>query len=699
MQRDSKIDASTAEKSVTSDNENEILLKSEFIRSLDLQSKSIEFETLIRQHSKNREERVERALQNKEEGWKELENGLITFRERIYVPIHAKLREDIIRENHNSTFAGHPGRYKTAELVTHNYWWPRVQHDVREYVDGCKTCQRVKTHRTSPAAPLQPHDAPSQPWEIITLDLLRPLPMSNGYNAILVIIDRLTKYVKFEATHVELTAEGFAKILRDRVFRDHGLPQKIIHDRDPRFVNKYIQSLFALLGIRQNASTAFHPATDGQTERMNQDVEEYLRIFVNQRQDNWTEWLSIAKFCHNDREHSVTKQTPFFLNAGQHPWKGTEIRRTTNNKSANTFFDRMQHAREDARSALDHAAELMKRLYDQSRRPAIAHAKGDKVYLESTNISTERPSQKLEDRQYGPFPIKQKIGESAYELALPITWHGIHPVFNESLLTPFRPPKFPSQQKPPPPPPIQVQGDLRYEVDFIRDSQLRQGKVQYLVHWKGYPREEETWEPVSNITDAKAAVNDFHCAHPNAPCPTNTRQLKFVPITVDDSVPRHTTKQVFNWTKGKLPRKPSQLYSSAPVTDVILYIRPEHMTRIATQTKNHNYRKYELPHTVHRLWFFETNPVNTITFMATTGPAKKPGEVCDSSSIGNDDFDAGLKGYKFGYPIVQLYQFTDPLDRKTLKGKYGLVPPTSHFVPLPWLARDYTPEKLLLRLF
>jgi hypothetical protein len=99
-----------------------------------------------------------------------------------------------------------------------------VQHDVREYVDGCETCQRVKTHRTAPAAPLHPHEAPSRLWEIITLDLLGPLPMSNGYNAILVIVDRLTKYVKFEATHVELTAEGFAKTLRDRVFRDHGLP-------------------------------------------------------------------------------------------------------------------------------------------------------------------------------------------------------------------------------------------------------------------------------------------------------------------------------------------------------------------------------------------------------------------------------------------------------------------------------------------
>jgi hypothetical protein len=343
----------------------------------------------------------------------------------------------------------------------------------------------------------------------------------------------------------------------------------------------------------------------------------------------------------------------------------------------------------------------MKRSYNRSRRPAIAHKKGDKVYLKSTNISTERPSWKLEDRRYGPFPIKRKIGESAYELMLPITWRGVHPVFNESLLTLFRPPKFPSQQKPLPPPPIQVAGDLCYEVDFIHDSRLRQGKVQYLVHWKGYPREEETWEPVSNIMDAKDAIKDFHRAHPNAPHPTNTRQLKFVPITVDDSVPHNATKQVFDWTKGKLPGKPSRLRDSKTTTNVVLYIRPEHMTKIAARTKNHDYRKYELPHTVHRLWFFETDPVDAITFMATTGPAKKPGEVNDSSGISNDNFDAGLKGCKFGYPIIQLYQFTDPLDRKNLKGKYGLVPPTSHFVPPPWIisqlyAREVAPSSFLI---
>jgi hypothetical protein len=223
--------------------------------------------------------------------------------------------------------------------------------------------------------------------------------------------------------------------------------------------------------------------------------------------------------------------------------------------------------------------------------------------------------------------------------------------------------------------------------------------VQYLVHWKGYPREEETWEPVSNITNAKDAVRDFHRAHPNAPCPINTRQLKFVPITVDNSVPRDDNKQVFDWTKGKLPGKSSRPQHSEPVSDIVLYIQPEHMTKITNCTKNHDYCKYELLHTVHHLWFFKTTPVDAITFMATTGPAKRPGEVNDSSGIGNNDFDAGLKGCKFGYPIIQLYQFTNLLDRKTLRGKYGLTPPTSHFIPPPWLSRDHTPEKLLTHIY
>ena len=226
------------------------IMRMKFCSNQSLSAALIEFETLIHWHSKNHEEQVEKALHNKEECWKELESGLITFCECIYIPIHAKLWEDIVCEIHNSTFAGHPSCYKTAELITHNYWWPQVQHNIWEYIEGCETCQWVKTHCTLPAALLHPHEALSWPWEIIMLDLLGLLPMSNGYNTILIIVDQFTKYVKFEATHVELTAEGFMKVLWDQVFCDHGLPWKIIHNCDTQFVNKYIKALFNLLSIK-----------------------------------------------------------------------------------------------------------------------------------------------------------------------------------------------------------------------------------------------------------------------------------------------------------------------------------------------------------------------------------------------------------------------------------------------------------------
>ena len=139
---------------------------------------------------------------------------------------------------------------------------------------------------------------------------------------------------------------------------------------------------------------------------------------------------------------------------------------------------------------------------------------------------------------------------------------------------------------------------------------------------------------------------------------------------------------------------PTVIDKIPPPTDVVLYIDHQHMEKIANGTKNHDYRKYQLPHTVVRLWFHENKPINAITFMAITGPAKVPGEVQDPTGIGNDDFDNGLKESKFGYPIHELYQFPDPLTKTILKGKYRLSPPPSHYQPPNWLHRDFPPDKL-----
>lgn len=474
---------------------------------------------------------VRLALANKEDQWEALPDGLVLRQGRIYVPRDQKLREDIIRTHHDSRIDGHPGQYKTVELITRNYWWPGVHFDVRRYVSGCDTCQRTKPHRAKPNAPLNPNEVPSSPWEIVSVDIIGELPESQGHNAICVTVDRFSKMIHLTPIDTSLTAEGMAKIYRDQIFRLHGIPRKFIHDRGPQFEAKFMKELYKLVGIEANSSTAFHPQTDGQTERINQEVEQYLRIFINHRQSDWVEWLSLAEFAYNNREHSSTKQSPFFVNYGRHPYTGTNPRRESTNESAKQFADRMQQVREETRLALEEAAALMKRYYDQRRGPSQEYKPGDKVMLEGVNISSTRPMKKLGDKRYGPFVIEKKVGKAAYRLKLPPHWKRLHPVFNEVLLTPYKDPVFPSQRRKPPPPPDLVKGVEEWEVEKILDSRVYYGKLQYLVHWKGYPVSERTWEPAANVKHAQEEVEEFHRLHPGAPrTVTRTRMVELLDI-------------------------------------------------------------------------------------------------------------------------------------------------------------------------
>jgi hypothetical protein len=159
----------------------------------------------------------------------------------------------------------------------------------------------------------------------------------------------------------------------------------------------------------------------------------------------------------------------------------------------------MHNLAQEAATALTQAAEDMKRYYDQHRREAPDYQPGELVYLEATNLKSKRPSKKLDDRRFGPFKVLKKVGERAYKLDLPRTWKRIHPVFHTTLLRPYKLPTSSLQQPPPPPPPIDLGGTPEYEVEEVLDSHERRGKKEFLVKWRGQPREESTWELEQNL--------------------------------------------------------------------------------------------------------------------------------------------------------------------------------------------------------
>ena len=192
---------------------------------------------------------------------------------KIYVPKDEELRVEVIQLHHDVPAAGHEGRWKTVKLVTRNYWWPGVTRDVGKYVEGCNLCQRMKNRTEKLAGILKLSEVPKKPWSHLTVDFITKLPVVVGKDAVLVVCDRLSKMTYFVATIEGMLAKGLVRLFQDNVWKLHGLPESVVLDRGPQFAAELTKELNRMLGIQTKLSMVFHPQTDGQTERMNQELE------------------------------------------------------------------------------------------------------------------------------------------------------------------------------------------------------------------------------------------------------------------------------------------------------------------------------------------------------------------------------------------------------------------------------------------
>ncbi|KAJ1573471.1 hypothetical protein NDA11_002271 [Ustilago hordei] len=376
------------------------------------------------------------------------------------------LRFMVMTQCHDGITAGHVGRDATIKAAQRHYWWPNMTAWIADYVASCPVCARYKAPRHRPYGLLQPLATPDRPWGSISLDFIEGLPPSKKYDSktydsILVIVDRLTKFAILAPTHKTVMAKQTAVLLYGHMVRLFGYPDHMVSDRGRQFISGAWKAFAEQMGVKHSLSMAYHPQTDGQTERVNQVIEQYLRMYCNYEQNDWADLLDTAAFIYNN----------MYLMDGK---------------------ERCKYLQEQIR-------EAQRRSVDQYNRKHkdIEFKVGDMVYINCRNWKTQRPTPKLDTQFAGPYPVQEQVGCRAYRITLPANLR-VHDVFHVSMLEPARTSSLPQRAEQPTIPSLPDE-DLDFEVKALIDKRSHNGTTEYKVLWRGYSEEAASWEPVENL--------------------------------------------------------------------------------------------------------------------------------------------------------------------------------------------------------
>ncbi|GJR80516.1 putative nucleotidyltransferase, ribonuclease H [Tanacetum coccineum] len=433
------------------------------------------------------------------------DDGILWQGTKLCVPEDPTLREALMTEAHSSPFSIHPGSTKMYHDLKQHFWWSGMKRDVATFVSKCLTCQQVKIEHQRASGLLQPLEIPVWKWDEISMDFVTGLPRTQRkHDAIWVVVDRLTKSAHFLPIRKDYPVSKLAEMFQQEIVRLHGTPSAIVSDRDPRFTSRFWKGLQKAWGTRLKFSTAFHPETDGQSERTIQTLEDMLRSCALEWAGNWDDYICLVEFAYNNSWHASIKCAPFEMlygrkcrapicwdQVGERILEGPEMIEVTNEKVA------------VAREKLKEAQTRQKSYADRHRR-ALEFQPGEHVFLKVSPTRGVRRfgiKGKLSPRFIGPFEILDRVGEVSYRLALPPQLSHVHNVFHVSLLRgykyhPLHVISYPFDQ---------IREDLSYteEPESILDRQdrvMRNKTIPFVkILWRNHPEREATWETEESI--------------------------------------------------------------------------------------------------------------------------------------------------------------------------------------------------------